>query len=256
MTFAFQEQVPTEKQNLPTINLEVKSLPSKALSYPKNSTIKYRPYTFGEVKKLSQSKFTVKEKYLEVLYGIECSFDKLELTMSDLLYIGLLRNLSTIGGNKYDVPYTCHKCGKKNKETISMENIEFEDISAPELPIIAPMSFDTLEFYPLTVKQFFELVDKDLLQDSLAILAIQFKGKFEDNYKLVENCSLQDGEMFDAVDKMMYHGVKELKIKCKEQDCGNEIPVNLDGGETMILPFRESQESPANKLRFGKRTSH
>ena len=55
-----EPSVKQEKNYLPTVN--VNDLPSKFKPYPQGVEISYTPYTFGELKKFSQSKLSVKQR--------------------------------------------------------------------------------------------------------------------------------------------------------------------------------------------------
>ena len=64
--------------------VQVKSLPSQFTPYKllvKNPEIQYKPYKYGEIKKMNQSKMSVKQLFKEVLNGIICNFDKELLTL-------------------------------------------------------------------------------------------------------------------------------------------------------------------------------
>ena len=132
---------------LPEINLKVKELPSKSLPYPDNCEIKYRPYAYGEVKKISQSSMSMKEVYRTLLDGVECSnFDKFDLTLPDALFIGVLRKISTLGVTDVYIPYKCTKCNGTGKHIIKTDNLEFLDLEIPDLPVVAQLTNGEFEF--------------------------------------------------------------------------------------------------------------
>ena len=134
----------SSKEFLPEVKMKVNGLPSRGIPYPNGASIKHRPFTFGEIKKISQSKLDTKEKFEFILSGIDCSFDKLDLTLPDFMYIGLLRKISTLGTTEGILVVKCPKCNKEHNERLEIgsakSKIDFHDMKAPALPIIIEMS--------------------------------------------------------------------------------------------------------------------
>lgn len=233
---------------LPTI--QVKELPSKGLPYPKGWSISYRVYKFGEIKTYNQSKLGVKDELAFVLEGIKTSFDKLSLTLSDLLYIGFLRKLSSLGAVEYAKQYNCYKCGSVNELKFSTKDIYFEDLSMEKLPVVATLSVGELHFNPLTIKQYFELIDEDKHTSDIDIMAAQCLNKSkEEARRIIYNLLPEDGETMNEVDKLLYHDIKPLDHKCK--NCSVINVSELNSGGTIIYPFREHKVDVSNKIRFG-----
>lgn len=247
--------------DIPQISVKASELPSKGIAYPPNSVIQYRPYTFGEIKKVSQSKLDVKSSFDFVLKGIETPFDSMLLTVGDFFYLGLLRRLSTLGSDKMIIPYQCNGCKKISKHITETTNIEFDDISAPELPIIAEFGDSEIEFNPLTLGGLYELVTIDKHSDEIALLAKQCKMPFDDAYKFIYDANPEESLLINEVDKLLYHSVKELVFECKEElangkVCKHENTIELDGGQALIMPFREREEPIRSKIHFGKSNAH
>jgi hypothetical protein len=243
---------------IPTI--AASELPSKFLPYPEGGLVKYRSYLFGEVKKFNQSIMSRKEELENVLSGIETSFDKLTLTLSDVLYIGLLRKLATFGTGTTTVTYRCKDCGASMSFQMNNEELEFEDINIPKLPVI--VSFDKknaegvvegtedFAFSPLTVGDLFYIIDNNLEEDQINVLARMCRSHdFEVALKRINNASFDEGEALEELDKILYHGIKPIKNKCKE--CSFITNVEIDGGEAIIRPFRDGGKSLTSRIRFG-----
>jgi len=265
-----EEHSVSPTNNLPVVNLKVGSLPSRSLSYPKNCEILYRPYTFGEIKKINQSKnASLKQQFDQVLTGIDCSFDKMELTVSDALYIGLLRKLSTLSKIRVRFRYKCNKCKNEPEYTMDSQDLEFDDLlsdyddSSAQLPIVGEFSFGELEFVPLTLNNYYKMVDKGLEHDESAKIAYECNNKdFEEVFQLINNMSdHEDMILLDEIDKMIYHGLKPVKFRCKtkigdDKVCDNSITVELDGGEALLLPFREREGNVKRRIRLGSKAKH
>lgn len=246
--------------DLPQISISVDKLPSRGLSYPKGSVIQYRSYSFGEVKKISQSKLDTKASFEFVLLGIESEFDKLDLTLGDFFYLGLLRRISTLGSDKVVIPYRCGGCNKISEYTVEVTNIEFEDLEIPELPIIVEFSDRELEFNPLTVNKVFELLKLGKEKDELSLIAKQCNLTFEEAYNFIDKANPSDSKLINEVDRLLYHSVKDVEFECKEKlndkTCNHKNIIELDGGQALMMPFREREESIRGKIHFGNSKSH
>jgi len=258
----------SDNDYLPLIKVSVDKLPSKGLPYPAKSFIKHRPFTFGEIKKVSQSKLDNKEKFEFLLSGIDCSFDKYDLTISDLLYIGFLRKISTLGTSQGIITVKCPKCKKDHREMIELgsmkSKIEFDDIKAPALPVVVEMSNSKdYTFSPLTVKKLFLLMDqKRDIDDPILLMAAQCTDHdLDDVYKFIENVYPEDGMLLSEIDELLFHGLKPYQMVCKNMDadknqCGQEMSVGLDGGDALLMPFRGDKESTKSRIHFGSKTKH
>lgn len=240
------------------ISVSVTSLPSKGLSYPPSSTVRHRPYTFGEVKRINQNDMTLAQAIEMVLSGVETiGFPKESLTLADALYVGLLRRISTIGTAKGVVPYRCGHCSRKASQTLElggpMSVIEFDDLPIPELPIIIDMSKGERRFMPLTVSQYLQvLVPQGKQEDEIACLAAECVGvDFESAEREFNDATADDAALLNEVDRLLYHGVKAIPVNCP--NCGGMVSLELDGGQSLILPFRGAQEPLKSRVHFGKR---
>lgn len=251
---------------LPEINLKATGLPSRGLAYPKNCEISYRPYTFGEIQKINQSKLSHKGKLSFVMDGIHTSFDKEDLTLSDISYIALLRKISTIGGHKANVVITCRGCHKEYTQMIdfgtSTSQIEFFDLQAPELPVIVTFSNNQeFSFMPLTYKKFVKIMEEGQEQDVTALIAHQcMDGDFKHIYKIVENATFEDQMLLQELDELLKHNLKPLTIVCQnriqDQPCLHENKIELTGGDALLLPFREPKKPSQSRIRFGTKAQH
>jgi len=259
---------PVEKY-VPKINKPIKELPSQGKAYPQKLEIRYRPYTFGEVKTINNSTFSIRDRLLEILSGVTVShnFDVLNLTLQDVLFIGFLRKRATfVKEDQIIVTERCPKC-KKQSDFVLHENqhLEFHDLAAPKLPISFQMHNEKFSFTPITVKLYFDYLDQLVestansvdFDESIALMAIQCSSHdFENAYKAVFNASSEEMEMLEEIDKQMLHELKPVKLQCQnkieDKICGHEHEIKLDEVDRLVLPFRgELQQSVSKKLHFG-----
>lgn len=249
---------PKEQPFLPEVKVPCTHLPSGGKPYPKDAWITHRPYMFGEVKQISASKLDNENSYEYILSGVECSFDKYKLTVPDVLYIGLLRKISTLGSTEIVARYGCNKCGKPGQFIFKTTDLEFDDLKAPKLPICVDMSFGEVQFSPMTVEDYLRMVKLDKGENEIALYAAQAKNlDFETAYNHFFNAQPGDSELLLEVDSLLYHSLKPFIKKCSNQladgkeICGNPIKVELDGGQALLMPFRRNEGATKNKIRFG-----
>lgn len=234
--------------------LEITELPSKFLAYPEGSKISYRPYTFGEVKVFNSSKVGLDVNMEFVLKGIECSFDKKDLTLSDFLYIGLLRKLSTFGTSKFSIDFICinKECKEKNTVQFTSEDIDFEELKIPELPIIFDSLKGELHFAPITVGEYIELVKEGKAEDEFELMIRQCKNlkSVNETREVLYDLPTSDGLILEQVDVHLYHEIKPFEFKCKK--CNHNNIVAVEGGQTFVYPFREKRSANAkSRIHFG-----
>jgi len=252
----------SHEQLLPEIFLKPTELPSRGLAYPKGCEISYRPYTFGEIQKISQSKFNNKAKLSFVMQGIQCYFDKEEMTLADIAYVALLRKISTIGGHKVNVSFKCQKCHQACTEVLdfgtAQSKIEFHDLIATELPVIITFSNNKdYSFKPLTFKKFAKIIEQNCEDDTIALISHQcVDADYKDVYKVIENATYEDQVLLEELDKLLEHNIKPVSIVCHNKPCNFENKVELAGVDALLLPFREHKKSPSSRIRFGSKASH
>lgn len=258
-----------EKKFLPEVEVAVSKLPSRGIPYPESATLKYQTYTFGEVKKASTSQLGLVDSLELVLSGITASFDTDKLTLSDALYLGVLRKISSMGGVAFEMPFVCKKCKKQSKSRFDQNMLEFADLDADvtELPLAATLAGKEMEFAPITVREFIDLKKGkygELLEngkpDTMAMYALLCKNlKFKDAFKIL-NTELKDPnemEVMDELDTLLAHSLKPLKAECKEKgedkkSCGYINFIKLEGREALLRPFRVGKGSARSRIRIGK----
>jgi hypothetical protein len=243
---------PKTVDHIANINVALANLPSQGRVYPEGATVSYSPYTFGEVKKVSQSRFS-EEEYLDfVLSGVNTNFDPLILTLADLSYIAILRKLSSLGKADYSVKLTCPSCREESTHTFQMEDLNFEELTV-DMPIV--MDFereqDTWEFHfsPLTIGDFKVLIRKNLKDDIVAMISICCRNhSFDVIWPLFSSFTLEEANELNQIDDYIYHGVTPLKLPCK---CGKTVEANLEVDQVMVLPFRGDKKPVKSRVRFG-----
>lgn len=254
-----------ESRDLPVIDLNTPT-PSKGVSYPKGFKIAYRPYVFGEVKKVSGSKTSFEELARTILAGIKTSFPIGDLTFYDFLYLALLRKLSTIGDSTIIATHICpnKKCQVSNSYEVQVGpkncEIDFWDVTYNELPIEADLKLGddveaTYQFYPLTIRQYLELEMANLHKDPVARLAAQCRNvPFDTARTKMYRTYGEESHVLTQIEELLFHGVKPINVACPS--CGAINLLQLDGGGIVIRPFRSPETVANDRIRFGKTPKH
>lgn len=259
--------------SLPEMVVDAEKLPSRGLGYPEGSKIFYRSYTFGEIKKASATNDLDLLQLIElVMSGIRVEqFDKFSMSFIDMLYVGLLRRVSSQGDLRYEIPYHCEKCGKVNKAVFGSNDIDFEEISkdCQSVPLEFELGEKTVQMTYPTVQMMMDVKKGTKkgkgVKDSLAISASTIINmKFEDAYNLLSNLVNNDDiETLEEVDELLYHGIKPIESVCKnkvtdestgnENYCSHTNHVSIEGKELLIRPFREGERPKRDKIRFSSK---
>jgi len=267
------EKSKTKQPYLPVV--KVNDLPSRYSPYPSGTEISYHPYTFGELKKFSQSKLSIKQRYEFILEGILVTgIKKEQITFHDFLFLAMLRKLSSVGVGSITVKYRCNKCGFENSNQVQFDTLEFEDMKVPEFPAYMEINGKEMEFTPITVGDYFTLFKEGKDKDQVAVPAIQCRNLgFSEAYDLIYKANPEDSEMLNELDKMFYHGLKSLKFPCQNKEavememlegveiektvhCDYTNQIELEDTGLIVQPFRGNGESPKDRIRFGNRAGN
>lgn len=234
--------------------VEVTQLPSGFIAYPDGAKISYRPYVFGEIKKFNQSNMSKLSAYEMAMQGVVVEgMQKDDITFADMLYIALLRKISSLGDTSFTVSFKCGKCGKTNTVSVEHKKVSFVDMEVKKLPIEVTLSNDKLITFGLfTFGNYKELVKENRMNDDLYAMALTAKNmSAKDAYEAMYNAPVEDGALFDYVDSLQYHNIAPMEFTCKEEGCGHKTRVRLTGGDILIGPFRKSDEYVKSRVRFG-----
>lgn len=253
---------------LPVVTLD--RLPSKGIPYPVGTTISYHPYTFGELKKFGQSKLTLKQRYEFILEGILVSgMPKEKITFNDFLFVSLLRKISSIGVHEVLVKFPCFDCGHENNHGIKLDELDFDELGVPELPATVTIKGQDMSFTPLTLEDLFALIRDGKDKDPTGVLAVQCRTHpFQVAYDLLYGANPEDSEVLEELNKVFYHGLAPMKLKCqntaktvKDFEDGIEIEkvvhcdvtnhIDLGDPSLIVQPFRRDGQPAANRIRFG-----
>lgn len=247
------------------IEVDKSKLPSKGLSYPKSSTISYRPYTWGEVKQISQSKLGHKGQFEFITEGIFCDgIDVSDLTIGDAIYLGIYRKISTLGTGKVTIKYKCSNCKKSSKFSVDVKAIGANFMEAPALPMTMKLGDHHRSFEPLSIAKYFEVLnrvqdDSSIDQDFAFYAAQCINGEFDEVYEQLYNITSEsEMELIRQIDKYLDHGLESVKNTCKnkmsdneEQVCGHVTEIEIEGGQALLLPFRDDSDDDGSAIRFG-----
>ena len=254
-----------EKSFIPNIDINVEELPSRGLAYPKGAKVSYRTYMFGEIRQVSTSTVGVENSLKIAMEGIDADFGTENLTLQDGIYLAILRKISSLNSDKFEVPYICSKCGETSKGVFNHKHIEFNDISTEveSLPLFIDLKGKEVQISPMTIKDFMTLksgaydgIFKDGKIDRAATQAVTVKNmNFADAYNfLYEIKDPDDIDLITDIDKMLYHNVKRLSAVCKQEIkgkvCGTENFIKLEGQEALFSPFRKSKRTTGTRIRF------
>ena len=227
-----------------SMTLPSSQLPSSGLFYPKDFTIKYRVYSFGELKYLtpkilSDSNVNDVEDYINMcLNGISFNqeFDKMNLCYHDFIYISLLRyfpSLAKSSEDPYDIVSSCPFCSTKNLSCVQLEEIEFNSIEDSSNLILKNGS-EEFQFVPLTIRRYLDLIrlkddnkkyDLDLL--ILAACVNNSKSILENYQSIYDSTDRSFIENIYKIDDKLNLSILPVKLNCS--GCQEEYLLRLDG---------------------------
>ena len=234
---------------------EITDLPSKFIPYPDNVKIYYRPYTYKDLDDFNDSNVDLLARLRFILEGIKTrGMPKEDITLGDFLFIALYRRISSLGTTRFQIKI--ERPDFVTTVSFSFENIEFEDLQAPMLPVVAEVSGVECHFRPLTIGQFLELLAKEIMPGhkdyERACLAAQMcNADFSTAYNLVNNAVGQDLVILNEVDKLLYHSTLPLNVSYNYKGEIIHEKVALDDPMTLIFPYCGPDDLKRNPIRFG-----
>jgi hypothetical protein len=200
--------------------IRVKEVPSLFKPYPKGSEIYYSPWRVAEIQQFNQvDQLWTRDKYLMALDAVETrGFKKEDLSIFDLFYISLIRKLSAIGSQKYILSRICPTCGKQVSMTIETKDVVFDDFEVQEFPVVPRFSaFSDMEFGVLTVAGMLDLMEKNLTGRSILPYlsrSVINMGWDKALNKLEDLGTLEDFEILEELNRVLYHGLKSFMVQC------------------------------------------
>ena len=262
-------------------------LPSGYLPYPQGASIYYRSYNYDELTTFSDSALTPSERAAFVMRGVLCrGMDPDDLTVSDWLYLGLLRKVSVFRTSKFNitVPADPRTGRRAHTERVNVADLAVHDLDVPDLPAVADIGGREMHFSPLTMGRFGMLMDA---MDAEADAAYREARRKSDRPSEVERPAPRDPskselmgyqcvnmepdeavplireatgvEMaaLEYIDDAFRHKVKPMTIKWtqragdgyEEKECAETVEV--DDPAALVWPFRGSEEHGRGAVRFG-----
>ncbi len=129
-----QEPVPDE---IPKgyYRIELDSLPSKGIAYPKGTKILSRPLKVIELKHLAtMTEKTADAVINDVLKGSVLGIDYGDLVVADKVFLIMWQRAQTYKDDRFGVTYVCPECGSKDKYVFDVSEIEMDDVDPDYSP--------------------------------------------------------------------------------------------------------------------------
>jgi len=198
-----QDEVRVKNPSIDSKSFSAKDLPSEGRFYPKDFTVNYRLYSFGELKTITPKSLdendpvTIKEYFDLCLKGITFNkeMNKYDLCYHDFIYISIVRKFPSIVKNPdepFEISSRCPSCGNLNMSELNLDNIEFKELSK-DTNLTIKTETETLNFKPITIGRYLELLDfrlnnKNLTNDILIIACcLQNDKTLQENYDYIYN---------------------------------------------------------------------
>lgn len=241
-----------------TRRIQVKELPSKFKPYPQGTEIYFYTYSIGELEECTEIFESEDIDKLRSAYkGIECVGIKPEqLDYQDLIYIMILRKLTTFHNTLFTFEYDCPKsdCGKHVKQDLKLDSLEFNDL--PEELVSLPIKYTLKEgvnagkqliLNTVTAEKFIEFAKLDLPQTDSSYLAMTVQDmSIPEALELIKTVSGDDLEVLFTVRELLDFGEQKVAIKCPH--CERESSSNVEVLSQLAIPFRRDRKSILSEI--------
>lgn len=243
--------------------VDLDKLPSAFLAYPEGAHVYYTGFTFREINNFNESKLGVTDAMRFVMKGVYTrNMPKDDLTFGDFLYVQFLRRMSALGTNSFTVTIMPRALqGESVSKTFEFEDIAFEMLDVPELPVVIEVNGQDMHFKPLTMGQWFKLFDDkkgeededDWFPDRLSLLAAQCVNmEYADALANVEGAKGIEIVLLEQVETLLDHSMKKIKVDYEVDGETKHEEVGIDNPISFVLPFRDEQAATGrDAIRFG-----
>ncbi len=256
-------------------SIKINELPSGGSIYPKNSELYITPFSFGEMKFLSSSNLSDPENIDFFLTKIQATFPIEDLTYYDFYFLTVLIKMSTFGEVEYNMTFECSSCGHTNKIPFKTSDLEFYDIKVP-FPITVDLKTPykhtetglestNVGFIPVSIGRYKKMLKEGTTEDYDIYMANCIKeGTEEDRIIIVkEYLNGVSVNLLETIDTVLFHGVKDLKMTCKnkllpeeskdgnEEVCGRVFDIPFHSISEFLSTTDECQESLGQRIHFG-----
>ena len=145
--------IPTD-ENL----IYVDKLPSGFKGYPKGTQIYYSPINLDELETLNSNDVDINKNMAYILNSIKCNtLSAADLYYWDVIFIGVKRLLTALGGTTATLPGVCPKCKTIVYKKFNYNDIDFKELEVPDLPMRMEIGGKQIEFGLTTMKEFLSL---------------------------------------------------------------------------------------------------
>lgn len=213
--------IPTDK-NL----VKVDVLPSEFKGYPKGTAIYYKCIDLDEIETLNSGEPDLNRNMAYILNSIKCNTLKAEdLYYWDVIYIGVQRLLTALGGTTAKLPAVCPHCNTIVYKKFNYTDLNFKTLDIPALPMKMEIGGKQIEFGLTTMKEFLSLPADG---GEMAVYATYIKNlPEEEKLPFIKGLMGIDIKKIRFVDKQLDYGIVPFKVKCTNPKCKHEVSVEV-----------------------------
>lgn len=229
--------------------IDVPQLPSGFKGYPINTTVSYEPMTLKEAELLNSGSINVLRALEYILNAVHSNnIDAEDLAYWDVMYIGVIRKILAFGDIRGQLTEICPECSQTVTHEFTYTELEFLELEAPQLPIIANIGGQELEFGFITFKDFMELeADATILQ----VYARMVKNKpYKEALQIISNATGKDIKKLSKIEQYLSYGIKPFVHKCS--NCQSEVEFEVKTPFEITFPEDTSNDDSDFEIRFGK----
>lgn len=242
----------------PVTMIQVDKLPSGFKGYPEGTKISFKPINLEELEALNSDEVDASRAIAMLLNAIHTTtIPSYDLYYWDVMYIGIQRKLLAFGETKGTLYNRCPKCGNLVSKTFNYSEIEFKEITAPNLPMKMEVMGKKLEFKPLSIKDFLQI---DVEEGELGVFARMIQNlDYEEALPLVKAATGVDIKKLKFMDKQLHYGMKPFNVICENQiqvddkmeECGHNVVLEVRSPFEVVFPENELDLDNEFEVQYG-----
>lgn len=237
--------------------MTVVQLPSGFKGYPKNAVILYKPYTYAELDTINDGSLSNFEKLKFMFQGIYTrNMDKNDIYLDDLIYILLLRKVSSLNSETFSVRYDhidpITKERTQYSKVCDIRDLEFKDVKFPDLPARLTIGGRDVIASPVTMRNWKMLNDLHLEMDKYYLMASTFSNiPLSEAHALITNAIGKDILKLNMLDEGFNMGVLPIDFNYTHEGRTYSKRIVLTNIDTLVTPFCLLKTTPRDTIQFG-----
>lgn len=250
-----------EKENDGVIGYRVASaLPSNYVPYDVDE-IYFRGFNIGEIKTLNSNKNnTSADFFMKVIKDVIKGVEPKEVTLTDAKAILIQSMMISVGDVKWTYNSYCPECGYENVKEITVEDLDFQELKAPSLPVKSTaikfngkdVKFDAFRIKHLIEAEKYTNRNKKADMESVMLAAISNIRPLKDAVKFFSEMPVHQMNILKQINDILFHDINPIDISCSNKSAYVVLSDEMyESNKDLFLGLQKKEILDGVRVNFG-----